>query len=261
MAEDIDVAAVKGGANTARSTSLPRSICVLIPVLNEVENIRPTVEILLKTLSETTDDHEIIVVNDGSTDGTKKVVDRLAVENPKVRVFHEERNRGIGHAYMRGYKETQCDHFVYIPGDNTWPYESCRQLFSQFGRADVVTSYPLNPKARPLGRRILSSLYTACLNLLFGRNMRYYNGLNIYPVSFLRARPRTAFGFGFQAEVLLQALAAGLSYVEVGLMIDERTAGGSKAVRLGNIISVVATILRLALDLKVRRRGNLNRRD
>lgn len=239
----------------SRQAAMSRqSICIVVPVLNEEKNIRPTVEILLRALAETISDNEIIIINDGSTDRTKDVIEQLVAENRNVRAIHEERNRGIGHAYMSGYRLTRCDHFVYIPGDNTWPYESCRQLFSQLGRADVVTSYALNPEVRPLGRRMLSPLYTACLNALFGRHMHYYNGLNIYPVSFLRSRPRTAFDFGFQAEVLLQALDAGLSYVEVGLMIDERTAGGSKAIRFGNIVNVVTTIVRLVYELKIRPR-------
>ncbi len=228
-----------------------RSISVLVPVLNEVSNVRPTVETLLKALSETADEYEVIVVDDGSTDGTREEAGRLASEYSNVRVLHEDRNRGIGHAYKRGYAEALCKSFVYIPGDNTWPYESCRQLFGQLGRADIVTSYALNPEVRPLGRRILSPLYTTCLNLLFGRNMHYYNGLNIYPVSFLRARTDTASGFGFQAQVLLEALAAGLTYVEIGLMIDERNAGGSKAISSRNVFSVITTVLSLFWKLRL----------
>jgi glycosyltransferase involved in cell wall biosynthesis len=230
-----------------------RSITVLVPALNEAANLGATVETLIRALGETTDEFEIIVVDDGSTDGTAAVADALAAAMPRVRVFHNARNCGIGYAYMLGCREARCSHFVYIPGDNTWPYDSCRQLFAQLGRADIVTSYATNPEVRPLGRRLLSPLYTACLNLIFGRRMRYYNGLNIYPVDFLRGAPVTTFGFGFQAEVLLKALAAGLSYVEIGLPIDERAAGGSKAVRIRNILSVVTTVLRLAWRLRILR--------
>jgi dolichol-phosphate mannosyltransferase len=246
---------VESPSNSEQSPLFPQSVCVLIPALDESENIRPTVEAVSRALRETCDDFEILIVNDGSTDATGEVADRIAAEMPHVRVFHNERNRGMGHAYVLGYENTRCDYFVYIPGDNTWPHESCRRLLSQLGRADIVTSYPLNPEIRPLGRRMLSSFYTHCLNAIFRRKMHYYNGLNIYPVSFLRKKIVTTTGFGFQAEVLLRALAAGLSCVQVPLPISERAAGGSKAIRIGNIVGVVATILRLTWDLRVRRRA------
>jgi len=227
------------------------SICVLIPALNEVKNLAPTVDAVRRALSETVKAFEIIIVDDGSTDETGDRADRLAAEFHGIRVFHNPGRRGIGYAYVLGYENTTCDHFVYIPGDNTWPYASCRELFSTLGRAEIITSYAVNPEVRPLGRRLLSPFYTLCLNLLFGKKMRYYNGLTIYPVSFLRSRPATTFGFGFQAEVLLKALAAGLSCIEVGLAIDERAAGASKAVNVRNLISVLATVVRLWRTLRL----------
>ncbi len=231
-----------------------RSMTVLVPALNEESTLAPTVERLIEALTITIDDFEIIVIDDGSTDSTRAVAERLAAAYAFVRVIVNPRTLGLGHGYTRGFEEATKEFFVYIPADNTWPYRSFVELFGQLGRADVITSYALNPEVRPLGRRIVSRLYTIVLNLLFSRHMRYFNGLTIYPVQFLRHRPLTTFGFGFQAEVLLKALYSGLSYIEVGLPIDERSAGGSKAVNTRNIISVAFTVLRLFWTLRVRRR-------
>jgi len=239
-------------AASCQPPALPLSLSVLVPVLNEERNLAPTVHTLLEALSETVGLYEIIVVNDGSTDRTGEVAEQLAATHHCVKVVHEGRTRGIGHAYMQGYKEATCNYFVYIPGDNTWPVASCRTLFLQLGRAHIVTSYASNPSVRSLGRRILSTVYTRFLNMIFGRKMRYYNGLNIYPVNFLRSQQGISFGFGFQAEVLLKALAAKLSYVEIGLEIDERAAGGSKAISVRNLTSVITTIIRLFFELRFR---------
>lgn len=234
--------------------TLQRSISVLVPALNEENNLAPTVERLIDALTITIEDFEIIIVDDGSTDNTRSVAERLAAENPIVRMISNPRTMGLGYGYTRGYEEATKEFFVYIPGDNTWPYRSFVELFGNFGRADVITSYAINPEVRPFGRRIVSRLYTILMNVLFGRHMRYFNGLTIYPVSFLRRRPATTFGFGFQAEVLLKALYSGLSYIEVGLPIDERSAGGSKAVNIRNIVSVLGTMASLFWDLRVRKR-------
>ena len=159
--------------------------------------------------------------------------------NPKIRAIHNWERTGLGGAYQRGVKEASKSFFVYIPGDNTWPYRSFLELFGNLGKADVVaTSYTTNANVRPWGRRIVSRLYTKTLNVLHRKRMKYYNGLTIYPLSFLRSVNISTTGFGFQAEILLNALYRGLSVVEVALPIDERTAGGSKAVNIKNIASV-----------------------
>jgi dolichol-phosphate mannosyltransferase len=231
-----------------------RSISVLVPVLNEEDNLEPTVRRLIEALTTTIDDFEVIIVDDGSTDRTPAVADRLAEDSPNIRVFHNATNMGLGYAYARGYEEARKEFFVYIPGDNTWPYRSFVELFGNLGRADIITSFAINPGVRPTSRRIVSRAYTQALNLLFGHRMQYFNGLTIYEVEFLRRRPATTFGFGFQGEVLLKALASGASYIEVGLPIDERTAGGSKAINVRNISSVFFTVLRVFWELQILRK-------
>jgi NAD(P)-dependent dehydrogenase (short-subunit alcohol dehydrogenase family) len=230
-----------------------RSISVFIPALNEEKNLKPTVARLIEALTVTVEDYEIIIIDDGSRDATGAVADGLAAENSVVRTLHNSRSMGLGYCFAQAYREARKKFFVYIPGDNTWPYRSFVELLGNFGRADIITSYAINPEVRPFGRRIVSRLYTKILNLLFGLHLQYFNGLTIYPVDFLRRDPATTFGFGFQAEVLLKALNLGLSYIEVGLPIDERTAGGSKAVSLANTLSVIATLARVFFDLRVLR--------
>lgn len=227
------------------------SLSVLVPAYNERHNLAPTVERLMRALNISVEDFEIIVADDGSTDGTGEVADRLAAEHPEIRVVHNSRNRGLGYCYLRGVEVARKSSFVYIPGDNTWPYRSFLELFGNLGKADVVTSYSTNPEVRPVGRRILSALYTRMLNVLFGLRMHYYNGLTIYPITFLRSNPITTYGFGFQAEVLLKAIYRGLSFIEVAIPIDERTAGASKAVTVKNILSVLTTVCRVLWQLRL----------
>lgn len=229
------------------------SLTVLVPAFNEAGNLAPTVERLIRALDITVDDYEIMIVNDGSDDGTGDEADALAKRYDFVQAIHHERNMGLGASYAEGIALGTKDYFTYIPGDNTWPYRSFVQLFSNLGKSDIVTSYSVNPEVRPAGRRIVSRLYTAVLNLLFGHRLHYYNGLTIYPKNFLALNPITTGGFGFQAEVLLKGVALGLDYIEVGLPIDERTAGGSKAFTLRNFVSVAATIARLFFELRLDR--------
>jgi hypothetical protein len=167
-------------------------------------------------------------------------------------VLTNEVNLGLGASYQRAIAEARHTHFVYIPGDNSWPASSLRAIFEHLGRAAVVTSYATNPHVRVGYRRLVSAAYTAFVNALFGFRMRYYNGLTIYPLSFLRRHPPTTHGFGFQAQVLLHALNAGLAVVQVGVPIDEVAGRRSRAVTLRNVASVIKTLARTFWALRVR---------
>jgi dolichol-phosphate mannosyltransferase len=228
------------------------SLSIVIPAFNEAADLGPTVDRVIRALAVSVADAEIIIVDDGSSDATGAVADELAAKHPHIRALHHPRNMGLGYGYARGVAVATKERFVYIPGDDTWPYHSLVALFRTMKCADIITAYSTNPEIRPAGRRSVSRLYTLILNMFFGLRMHYYNGLTIYPLAYLRAHPVKTYGFGFQAETLLRALNAGYSVVEVALPIDERAAGGSKAVTLSNILSVLATLGRLCWDLRIR---------
>lgn len=227
------------------------SLTVLVPAFNEEKKLMNTVERLIRALEISFEDYEIIIVDDGSTDQTAVIADQLASQYHFIHVIHNQTNSGLGYSYARGVEMSSKRLFVYIPGDNSWPYRSILELFGSIGKADIVTSTASNPQARNGTRRIISSSYTHVLNLLFGYRMHYYNGLTIYPTVFLKKTPTKTTGFGFQAEILIKALSLGYSFIEVTLPIDEKTSSGSKAVTLKNIISVLQTIFRLIYELRL----------
>ncbi len=239
--------------NPKRSPLRARSLTVLLRALNEADNLEPTVRRLIEALTTTIEDFEIIIFNDGSTDGTDAIADRLARDIPNIRVFHHSQTMGLEKCYKRGCEEACKTFFVHIPGDNSWPYRSFVEFFGNLGRADIITSFVTDPDARPTIRRIVSGVYTHALNFLFRHRLRDFNGLTIYEATFLRGRPAVRFGFGFQAELLLKALATGASYIEVGLPVDAPAERPSKAVNLSHIADVCLTIIRLYWELRLKR--------
>jgi dolichol-phosphate mannosyltransferase len=232
-----------------------RSVSVMVPALNEQESLAATIVQLVEALHITVEDYEILVINDGSTDRTGVIADALAGENARIRVFHHAHPMGLGECYRQGIHEATKNCYVFVPGDNGWPADSLVTLFQGIGSADIVTSYVSNPQVRPLGRRLISRLYTCVLNTLFRKRVRYYNGLTIYPLSFLKRSPFRTNGFGYQAELLLRALQTGMSLIEIALPINERVSGVSKALRLRNLGSVIWTVMRLYCQLGVPRSG------
>ena len=125
-----------------------RSLTVFVPAYNEVDNLAPTVDIIMRALSVSVEDYEVIIVDDGSTDGTDTVADALAERYSEVRVIHNPQNMGIGYGWMRAVGAATKGSFIFVPGDNTWPYRSLLELFGNLGKADVVTSFTTNPRVR-----------------------------------------------------------------------------------------------------------------
>ncbi len=233
-------------------SSSARALTVLVVAHNNSHTLLPTVDRLFRALSITVEDFAIVIFDDGSTDGTAAVAETAAKKYPFTKVRRNPRPMGLGYCTIQGSMEADTDFIVYVPADNTWPFRSFVDLFGNLGKAEVITSYANNLLvAMPFPKRVVSRSYSFILNLLFRKGVRYYNGLTIYPVEFLRQSPVFTHGFGFQAEALLKAIAAGYSFLEIALPVDAGNLPKARAITPANALNAAVTILRLFMDLHV----------
>lgn len=225
-----------------------------MPALNEAALITETVSQILEVVRPRFADYELILVNDGSTDETGALMDRLAASHPGVRAFHNPTNIGLGASYRRGVAEARHEYVMLLCGDGGMPASSLPAIFEQIGAADIVVPYCDNLKQiKTPSRYLLSRTYTTLLNTLFGLRLRYYNGLAVHRVELVRGVSTASSGFGFQGEILVQLLRAGHTYVEVAVKGAEKT-NRSSALKLRNVASVSRTIARLFRLTFLRRR-------
>jgi glycosyltransferase involved in cell wall biosynthesis len=228
----------------------PRTISILLPAFNEVGSLAQAVADIEAAVADF-DDYEIIVVDDGSSDGTAAVADELAATRPRVRVVHHVVNRGLAAAYRTGLDQAGMTYVTFMGADAEIPSDSIREIVSLTGSAGLVIPYHGTPTARPWSRRLLTWVSTEQVNLLFGWRHRYYQGPVVYPTTLAQALPREIDGFFFATEMLVHALAAGYTWVEVPLRHRERTGGQSKAVKIRNIFKAEMAILTLWWHLRV----------
>jgi NAD(P)-dependent dehydrogenase (short-subunit alcohol dehydrogenase family) len=234
---------------------LNRALTVLIVAHNDAQTLLATVDRVYRALAITIEDFSIIIFDDASTDGTIDAAHAAARQYPFVAVRRNDRQMGPGYCTLQGSRETQSEFVVYVPGDNTWPLRSFIELFGHMGKADIITSYSNNlHPAMPWPKRFLSRAYTKILNIIFGKHVRYYNGLTIYPQEYFSRDPVRSHGFGFQAEALIKAIAAGYSFLEIALPVDMENLPRARSFTLANTLDAGVTILRLALRSYVLRR-------
>ncbi len=230
------------------------SLSVVVPAYNEAENIVVALTRVLVALNSTfIRRYEIIVVDDGSTDGTADRVREWAqLIDPPILIFCHERNFGLRAAYETGLAAAQYEYVTWVPGDGEMVWTSIADILRAIGTADLVVPYHGTPERRSWFRRLLTWGSTLQINWLLGHRLRYYQGTVVYPTDLARRLPRTEPGFFFNTEMLCWALEEGLSYVQVPLVHQERQYGVSKAVSLGKIWAAQKAILRFWWRLRIR---------
>jgi dolichyl-phosphate beta-glucosyltransferase len=228
---------VTGGAPTGPSLS------IVLPCLDEAERLPGTLAAYLAHFPPDRAEVEVVVVDDGSTDGTTVIADQIAAADPRVRVVRTTRNHGKGYAVRTGIQASLGEVVVFTDADGSYRPE-------QLERAPVAIGARLGSQAgagSPL-RRLASRVFNRVMRLLLGLPFHDTQcGLKGFrrgaaEATFRRARVD---GFAFDAEALWIARRLGIEVVEVPVRAEERQ--GSK-VRLGG------DALRMVADVwKVRR--------
>ncbi len=200
-------------------------ISVVIPVYNEAGCLSAHVEALRPVLEELSPgDWEVLLVDDGSSDGTGAEIARLAAADPRVRGLSHGRNRGKGAAVRTGVLATRGDAVLFCDADMSTPPETLRGfLLALREGADVVIGNRKSGAARierwqPPLRVWLGLGFTRLANLLTGLRVSDYTcGFKLFRGQGGRAvfRDTQTPGWSFDVEVLARAARAGLVVREI----------------------------------------------
>ena len=232
-------------------------ISIIVPAYNEEKNLADAINGLCVALKnkEMFDQCEIIIFNDCSSDMTGEIADRLANDNPIIRVFHNKKNMGLGYNFKEGVRVAKGEYITWLPGDNENLADSFVETLSYAGKTDIIIPFTSNQKIRPFSRRFISNIYTMANNLLFGLNLKYYDGLSVYKREFLRALlPQMTHSFAFSAEIIINLLKSGATYIEVPVKIKPRTSSRSSAFKIKNIIGTIKAIIKLFWNVRIKKK-------
>jgi len=192
--------------------------------------------------------HEVLVIDDGSIDGTAAAVEKYSVQHPEepIRLHRNPRNRGLTRSFVDGAFLGKGQYYRLVCGDSTEPTDTLIAIFSQLGKADMIIPYHAAVAGKPLLRRVLSRAYTKLVSTLSGHRINYYNGCALHlRYNVMRWGPYS-FGFGFQAELITRLLDEGATFIEIPVTAShvEKSAHNS-AINFGNFLSVGHTLLEI----------------
>jgi glycosyltransferase involved in cell wall biosynthesis len=151
---------------------MAEGISVFFPAFNDEGSIGSLVADALALLPALTDDYEVIVVNDGSTDGTAEVLEELARREPRLRVVHHGVNRGYGAALRTGFASATKELVFYTDGDGQYDVKELAALRPLLAAGvDIVNGYKIQ-RADVWRRKAIGALYNRIAHLLFSIPIR-----------------------------------------------------------------------------------------
>lgn len=228
------------------------SLTVMVPCYNAEKSLRPSVNRLIGILDEIFLDYEIIIFDDCSPDRTGEIADALALENPKIKVVHNEINYGVGYNFRRGAVLARKDYYFWLPPDDTTEDDSLKEFLRHVGEAELIISYNVRSNPRPVYRALLSASFTKLVNFLFRLNLKYYCGVCIYGTKNLAKIKMHTNSFAMQMEVMVQMIKGGVPYKEYPLynkyVVVDDSIRNSSLLRPRNIIGVVRSVAETYFD-------------
>lgn len=225
------------------------SISAVLPAYNEERVIADTVTSMVATLAGLADDYEIIVVNDGSRDATRQVVEALSAQNPRVRCVSHPTNRGYGAALGTGFAAATKDLVFMTDGDKQFDAREVANFLPHIKEADLVIGYRA-PRQDPFMRRVNGWGWNLVVRLLFGYVARDVDcAFKLFRRTILDTVHVESTGATFSAEFLIKARRNGYSVKELRATHFPRRAGRATGARLSVILRAFRELIRLRLSL------------
>ncbi|MBK8595004.1 MAG: glycosyltransferase family 2 protein [Holophagales bacterium] len=223
------------------------SLTVIVPCLNEEGNIARTVKSVRAVLATIDLEGRIELIDDGSTDGTVREMERLCEAHEGIGMHVNPRNLGVGRSVLQAYDRIPEGHWATVAaGDNEIVFDSIRNHLEMRHRYDIVLGYLQNSIIRTIPRRIASEAFTRTIRLIYGYPYRYLNGLKLYRVDAFRGIDVVSSGHAFNAELLAKAVLRNpnLRIGEAPFLARGRAMGNSKAIRLRSVLKAVSDVYR-----------------
>jgi glycosyltransferase involved in cell wall biosynthesis len=226
------------------------SISLCLPAYNDGGTIPAVVTLGIMTLRTLTDDYEVIVGDDGSSDYTGVILDEMMVHYPVLKVVHHQRNRGYGANLRSLFAMASKELIFYTDGDAQYDVRELALLMDRMQpQIDVVNGYKIS-RSDPLHRIIVGRLYHWLVKLMFGLKVRDVDcdfrliRRRCFDSMILEANDGT-----FPLEMVKKFTDAGFTFAEVPVHHFHRVYGRSQFFNYPRLMRALHDIVRLWFKL------------
>jgi glycosyltransferase involved in cell wall biosynthesis len=221
-------------------------LSIVLPCHDEAANVEAMIATATVAACRVADAHEILVVDDGSTDATRALALAAAERDSRVRVLAHERNRGYGAALRTGIAAARLEWIFLTDADRQFDLADLDRTLTLAPQADIVAGYRMQ-RADPAHRRLNARAWNALVRRTFGLPVRDVDcAFKLLRRDLVGRLALGADGAMVSTELLVRAQASGAVIVELGVTHRPRTAGRSSG-------ASPAVVLRAFRELRVLR--------
>jgi glycosyltransferase involved in cell wall biosynthesis len=233
--------------NARRSEPEPalRRLTIVLPALNEEANIEAAVQRATEVASRHCDNHEVIVVDDGSTDSTSAIVERMAAADSRIRLIKHEVNQGYGGALKSGFLAASMDLVFFTDSDNQFDLDELVVFIDLIQSVDVVAGYRIK-RRDPFFRRLNARAWNYLVRALFYVPVRDIDcAFKLFRREVFTGLELNSVGAMVNTELMVKLGRSGYRVVEVGVHHFPRTAGKPQGASIKVIVRAFSELRRM----------------
>jgi glycosyltransferase involved in cell wall biosynthesis len=239
-------------------TSRP-SITAFFPCYNDAGTIASVVISADRTLRSLTDEYEIIVANDASTDNSAMILEELAARYPRLRVIHHATNQGYGGNLRSMFAQATKDLIFYTDGDAQYDPSELATLYARLGpEVDVVQGWKIE-RHDPLHRKLIGRAYHHFVKWWFGLHLRDVDcDFRLFRRHVLESFPLDSTSGCITVEMMTRVEQGGFHVVEVPVHHYFRAYGQSQFFNFKRVARTLVELTALWIKLRLLPQRNIS---
>lgn len=224
------------------------AVSVVSPVYNNAVVMTPIIKGILSILSKTCTTYELLLIDDGSTDESSRILKRDIAKLPHIRIIYHTKNEGTAKTYRELYKKATYEGIVLFSLDGEWNVQDIQSLIKASEHNDIVIG-KRRKKNYPPGRKLLSFVYNLLNESVFGVQTFDAGSIKFIRKDIITSIPVISHGVFDEAERIIRAQKKG--YTITSIPVDHFGSQKKRGLlsRLPLVIEAVVDCIRVRMSL------------
>jgi len=233
-----------------RAPAARPALSLVFPVFDEERNIGPLLDSCRDLAPKLASDFEVVVVDDGSRDGSARIVDAYRRSDPRIRLIRHSSNLGYGAALRAGLREARGELVFFCDADLQFDLDELTKLLSHARNFDIVAGYR-ETRRDPWNRRLIGWAWGLLVRILFDLQVRDIDcAFKVFHRRVLEAIPIASIGAFINTEILVRSRGEGFRIHQVPVTHRQRRYGRQTGARPRVVLRAVVELASLYRELR-----------